>query len=134
MRSFSVKISSLESENRKLVAEVERLKTLLMSNEGLSKKVQEECDLLRRRHHDDMRQIVESHEAKIQELTNEFTSKISELDLANQKHVCTIESLSVALTDQTDEVRYQISTQEINYCRLARESILCFCFEFLSNM
>jgi len=65
---FSAKASALEFEKDELVAEVDRLKGLASSNEGLALKVQDECALLRQSHDEEMRQILANHESKIQVL------------------------------------------------------------------
>lgn len=65
---FSAKASALEFEKDELVAEVDRLKGLASSSEGLALKVQDECALLRQSHDEEMRQILANHESKIQVL------------------------------------------------------------------
>ena len=102
IKEISDRASTLEYEKQTLASEVERLVELARSHEGLALQVQEEISKLRLAHDEVMQRVMTEHESKIQVITNDFTTKISELDLSNQRHVCTIEQLSVALTEKTE--------------------------------
>ena len=111
--------ATLESENQILSSEVERLVELARSHEGLALQVQEEISKLRLAHDEVMQRVMTEHESKIQVITNDFTTKISELDLSNQRHVCTIEQLSVALTEKTETLAtVEHQAKEVNSDRV----------------